>query len=272
MLERNNPSPDGLEPDVTKISLTILGSGTCVPSLDRSSCALLVELQYSKLLFDIGAGTIRRLLESKTEIAQVSHILVSHFHPDHTGELASFLFSSKYASTGARIAPLTLIGGRGLHVFLQSLSTAYRHWIELKPDLINIIELDTIDKDAWTFKDFSVTSLPVNHNDESIAYRIESSTGKTIVYSGDTDYCDTLVEIAKDADVFVCECSFPDPMKVSGHLTPSLAGEIASKANVSQLVLTHFYPQCDMTDIEKQCRKTYKGSLFLARDLLKIHV
>ena len=54
-------------------------------------------------------------------------------------------------------------------------------------------------------------------------------------------------------------------------MTPGLAGEIATRANVRKLVLTHFYPECDKADIFSQCRKTYKGPLILAEDLMKIY-
>ncbi|MBW1758819.1 MAG: ribonuclease Z, partial [Deltaproteobacteria bacterium] len=75
-----------------EISVTILGSGTCVPSLERSSCSVLVEIGNSKILFDSGPGTMRRLLEAGTTIFDVSVICYSHFHPDHTSELVPFLF------------------------------------------------------------------------------------------------------------------------------------------------------------------------------------
>ena len=84
--------------------------------------------------------------------------------------------------------------------------------------------------------------------------------------------CENLATIAQGADVLICESAFPDEMKVPGHLTPSLAGEIASQAGVRKLVLTHFYPECDRVDVSAQCRKTYGGPLVLAEDLLEIQV
>ncbi|MCD4778692.1 MAG: hypothetical protein K8R12_06930, partial [Desulfobacterales bacterium] len=63
----------------------------------------------------------------------------------------------------------------------------------------------------------------------------------------------------------------PDELKVKGHLTPSLAGKIATMANVKKLMLIHFYPECDEVDIEKQCRKTYSNKLILAEDFMKIN-
>jgi len=78
--------------------------------------------------------------------------------------------------------------------------------------------------------------------------------------------------LSKDADLLICESALPDELKVKGHLTPSLAGEIAKRANVRKLVLTHFYPECDQADVKKECRKTYSGPLVLAEDLMTIDI
>ncbi len=82
--------------------ITILGSGTCVPSLQRSSCSVLVEIGNQKLLFDVGPGTMRRLLEAGQSIFDISHIFLSHFHPDHSGELVPFLFATQYPDKNQR--------------------------------------------------------------------------------------------------------------------------------------------------------------------------
>ena len=112
----------------------------------------------------------------------------------------------------------------------------------------------------------------MDHNPESIAYRVEIPGGASVVYSGDTDYCDTLIELARDADLLICEAALPDDLKVGGHLAPSLAGRVAAAARVHQLMLTHFYPQCDQADIVSQCRQTYSGPLLLAEDLMHIEL
>jgi ribonuclease BN (tRNA processing enzyme) len=256
--------------DYNKLSVTILGSGTCVPSLKRSSCSSLMRTGGNILLFDSGVGTMRRLLEAGVEIFDVSFIFYSHFHPDHTGELAPFLFSNKYPDGSRRKKPLTLVAGNGFLKFYKNLKLVYGHWIELDTNLLNIIELDTTNYDKRRFDNFKVESIPVEHNPESIAYRITGSDGISVVYSGDTDFSDNLVMLSKDADLLICESALPDELKVKGHLTPSLAGEIAKRANVRKLVLTHFYPECDQADVEKECRKTYAGPLVLAEDLMKI--
>jgi ribonuclease BN (tRNA processing enzyme) len=206
-----------------------------------------METDGRKLLFDCGAGTMRRLLEVGTKIFDISFIFFSHLHPDHTGELVPFLFATKYPDIERRQKPITIIAGKGFAGFYDRLKIAYGEWIELKPGLLNVVEMDNKGKDSLDFGDF-------------------------IVESGDTDFSENLVVLAKNADLLICESALPDELKIAGHLTPSLAGEIATQANVRKLVLTHFYPECDQVDIEKQCRKTWSGPLILAEDLMKITI
>ena len=250
--------------------VTILGSGTCVPSLQRSACAAMVRVNRSRLLFDLGPGTMRRLLRADTSIFDVGFICISHFHPDHTGELASFLFASKYPAAHRRQTPLTILGAKGFSNFFNDLKRVYGEWIELAPEVFSVIELDNTGSDIRRFDDFVLKSIPVMHREESIAFRVESPDGISIVYSGDTDFSENLISLAKDADILICESALPDQLKVEGHLTPSLAGKIAAAAGVKKLVLTHFYPECDTADMLGQCRKTYAGPLIMAQDLMKI--
>ena len=254
------------------IALTILGSGTCVPSLERSSCSIMLEFGNTKLLFDSGPGTMRRLLRTGSTIFDVDYIFYSHFHPDHSAELVPFLFATKYPDTGRRQTTLTIVAGSGFEDFIAGLKTVYGKWIELDPGLVDIIELDNRSTDSRRMKDFTVRSAPVEHNPESIAYRITGPGGHSVVYSGDTDYSENLIALAKDADVLICESAVPDDLRVKGHLTPSLAGDMATRAGVKKLILTHFYPECDDADIEQEVRKTYDGPVVLAEDLMRIEI
>jgi ribonuclease BN (tRNA processing enzyme) len=254
------------------MKVTILGSGTCVPSLARSSCSVLVQIDNMNLLFDLGAGTMRRILRTGLTITDIDHVFFSHLHPDHTGEFASFLFASKYPEFYRRRNPLTVVGAKGFLEFYRALKTGYGHWIELDNGLLEVRELDNKGPDHLDCGLFDVDSRPTNHTEQSIAYRITAADGKSMVYTGDTDVSDELIVLARKADLLICECAFPDELKVTGHLTPSLVGSIAAKAKVKKLVLTHFYPECEQVDIAAQCRKTYAGPLLLAQDLMQIDI
>ena len=137
---------------------------------------------------------------------------------------------------------------------------------------MHLQEIDTVLGETLQFTDFKIIARPVDHRPESLAYRIEDNDGHAIVYSGDTDQCDTLPELAHHADVLICESAMPDERKVPGHLTPSLAGTVAAQAQVDRLVLTHLYPECDEVDIVKQAATAYKGKIVAAEDLMVFEI
>jgi ribonuclease BN (tRNA processing enzyme) len=252
------------------LSAIILGSGTCVPSLKRSACSVLVTGDQKHILVDCGPQTIHRLLEMDITINDIDCLLMSHFHPDHSGELVNFLFATKYPGGIRRRAPLTIVGGTGLKDFYRRLERAFGPWMTPTADFVHLIEMNPPEFDNMRLGSISITTTPVEHRPESIAYRISQHQDIVIVYSGDTDYSENLIALAQYADVFICESALPDELKVPGHLTPSLAGQIANQAHVKKLVLTHFYPECEQADIVSQCRKSYNGPLVLAQDLLSI--
>lgn len=251
------------------MKVTILGSGTCTPRLARSASAVLVQTGPATILLDIGPGAMRRMLECDVDISGLTHIFLSHFHPDHTAELVPLLFATKYSDGPPRRRTLALLGGTGLKAFYKGLQAAYGDWIVLPSPLLTVQEIDTLAGEMLTFSGFTVTARPVLHRPESLAFRITGDTGTTVVYSGDTDACDSLVDVAQGADLFICEAATPDDEKLAGHMTPSLAGRTAARAQVKKLVLTHLYAACDQVDIVKQAGRTYKGPVIAAEDLMR---
>ena len=252
-----------------RIKVTILGSGSCVPSLKRYPCSALVRGKSIHILLDAGPGTMGQLLKLGVHINDIDVVLLSHFHLDHCAELAPFLFATKYSGF-KRKKRLTLIGGTGLKALFENLNKTFDHALELAEDYLQIIQVDEKGSLSLNFEGIQLDYTGVDHRPESRAYRLTDKTGFSIVYSGDTDYCAPLIELSRESDILICESAFPDGQKIPGHLTPSLAGKIASKANVKKLVLTHFYPECDDFDIKAQCCKTFNGPVVLAEDLLNL--
>jgi ribonuclease BN (tRNA processing enzyme) len=211
---------------------------------------------------------MRRLLACGVTIFDLTHICLSHFHPDHTAELVPLIFATKYPDGNRRQKTLHVLGGNGLVDFYTRLQVAYGHWIVLPTEQLRFHELTAKIGKPIDYGDFRIIVQPVNHRPESLAYRIETKKKVAVVYSGDTDVCDSLTHLARDADLFICESAMPDQHRVPMHLTPSLAGEIAAQAKVRKLVLTHFYPPCEQVDIVKQARSAYKGEIVAAEDLM----
>lgn len=266
---RNMEKPEQQRRAHPEIQVNILGSGTCVPSLERHPCSILVRGEDFVILVDAGAGTMGQILKLGVHINDIDMILLSHFHLDHSAEVAPFLFATKYPRFD-RKKRLTLAGGTGVKDLFERLNTAFGGDLAMDERDFTIIEFPEKGRLDGYFKGLSIEYSRVIHKPESRAFRFTGPTGFSLVYSGDTDFSQDLIRISTGADVLICESALPDARKVSHHLTPSLAGEIASRAGVKKLVLTHFYPECDGIDLEGECRKTYGGDLVLARDLMAV--
>lgn len=251
--------------------LHILGSGTCVPYDKRGSSGYALELSGQKLLLDCGSGTTWKLAKAGINYLDIDHIFLSHLHPDHTGDLVPFLFATKYAYGSPygskRENPLCLWGGEGLDNFFEALKAVYNEWIV--PETLSIGELQEGTKQ---FDGFSTTSTHTPHMDGSLAYRIEEK-GKSIVYSGDTDYSESLIELAGDADLLIIECSLPDDdSKREGHLTPGEVIKIANKSRAKKVVVTHLYPVCDEVGVVEKIRKNVRAEVIGAEDFLRMDI
>jgi ribonuclease BN (tRNA processing enzyme) len=250
------------------IETTVLGSGTGVPSLKRAAPGLLLKSARSTILIDSGSGTLRRMLEAGVTYQDVDFLLYTHTHPDHVADLVPILFACKYAEN-PREADLFCLGGPGFSDYFKKLETAYGSWIKPESYRLTIREVPSHFR---TCRDVKISAKCMSHLPGSVGYRIQDPDRKSVVISGDTDYCQNIVDLAYEADLLVLECSFPDGKKVEGHLTPSLAGRIAKESGCRKLLLTPFYPQCDQEDILSQCRHAFDGDVVLAEDFMKIKI
>jgi len=250
------------------MELIILGSGTGVPSLRRGSPAALLKEGDQSILLDGGSGTLVRMLGAGVTYKDVDAVLYTHIHPDHCADLVPLIFACKYQED-PRAQDLLIVGGKGFRDYFEGLQWVHGSWMEPETFRIHIREVAA---DEVSIGDLRITTLPLEHAPQSVGYRIISPGGHVVVYSGDTDYCPNIVELAGGADLLLLECSFPEGQKVAGHLTPSLAGRIAQEAGCRRLVLTHFYPPCDQSDIQKDCRNVFQGEVLLAEDMMTIAI
>ncbi|HEX5051655.1 MAG TPA: MBL fold metallo-hydrolase [Planctomycetota bacterium] len=246
--------------------LTILGSGTAIPVPDRFPAGYLLEFAASTVMVDCGPGTLRRLAAAGVGLERLDAVLLTHYHTDHCADLAALLFALRSPHFAGR-APMRLFGAPGLQRLVARLTDA---WPWLAPRGYEL-QLTEVLPGSFALGDAEVLAVPIRHTAQSLGYRIETAAGR-VAFSGDADTCDELVTLARDADVFVCDAATPDGQKLEGHLTPGLAAEHARRAGVRQLVLTHFYPECEGHDLRAMARASFDGDLVLAEDLMRLRI
>jgi ribonuclease BN (tRNA processing enzyme) len=250
---------------VTGLQVTVLGSGTAVPVPDRFPAGYLVRSAGSTLMVDCGPGTLRRLAQTGTGLEALDAVFLTHYHTDHCADVGPLLFALRSPRYRGR-KPLHLFAAPGLDRFLATLASVWP-WT-----LPRDYELRTHELAPGTMRvfDLAVAAVPIRHTAQSLGYRFTAPGGAAAAFSGDADECDELVDLARGVDLFVCDAAFPDGGRQEGHLTPGLAGRHAERAGARTLLLTHFYPECDGTDVVAQARATFGGEVMAAVDLQSI--
>jgi ribonuclease BN (tRNA processing enzyme) len=213
--------------------LTVLGCAGSFPGPEAPCSSYLVEADGFRLLIDFGTGALSAL-QRFASLYAIDTIVLSHLHPDHIFDACSYVVARRYAPDGP-FPPLPVYAPQGA---AQRLAAAYSGR-----------ETDSLD-DVYAFHDLSdgmrqlgplqVTAERVNHPVETFGLRIEHN-GRILAYSADSGPCDSLIRLAQNADVFLCEASYLDGATnpVDLHLTGREAGEHATKAGVGRLLLTH---------------------------------
>ncbi len=247
-----------------RFALTVLGSGTVAPTRERTAPAHWVEVAGDRILFDCGAGTLHRAATLGIAWADVTHVVLTHFHPDHWGELPALLFALRWGTEPRRAAVLRLIGPVGLTARLQALQQAFGDWV-LEPGYpLDVMEI-AADASHPLPGGAVLETCKTPHTDESLAYAVRHG-GRRFVYTGDTGPSAELAAWAADCDLLLCECSLPEERAVPLHLTPARAGALAHDARARRLVLTHFYPVFGDTDPATAAAEHFSGPVVAARD------
>ncbi len=250
------------------MELFLLGSGTCVPSADRGPSGLVLKLVSHLILVDPGSGSLQQMARLGIDFRKIDFICLTHFHPDHISDLIPFLFATNYTVDFTRTLPLQIIGPPGLQSFYGRLHEIFGRWIEAQSYARMFQEMEA---SRLEFPDLTIETLPMAHSELAVGYRIDAGR-RSLTYSGDTDYCANIITLGKNADLLILECSSPDERKMAGHLTPALAGRIASEASCRRLLLTHFYPLFQGHDILRECQKEFPGPIILAEDGLHLSI
>jgi ribonuclease BN (tRNA processing enzyme) len=201
------------------MKIVVLGSGTSVPHAQRSSSGFWLETNGHTLLLDCSAH--RRFIEwrRKISIGQISTpIWISHFHLDHVGGFAAFLFGTKYApETQKRTKPLKIFGAKGLRKLLENFDKANDYGVFKQPFPLEIVEVEPLEK-FDILPDVQAVALDTPHTDESLAIHLRDAEGKTLVYTSDTGFDLALGSFARNVDLLIIECSFVKEKPVETHL------------------------------------------------------
>jgi ribonuclease Z len=247
------------------MDIFLLGTGTAIPVKQHSPAGLAIIADGKRLLFDIGPGTLSRLEQAGIAYHQIDQLLLTHFHPDHTLDLATLLLVFNYAPGASRTSPFMITSCAGIEDFLERMYQLYPDLVPLQYEL----QLTTVRQDEFKIGNIKIQTALTGHTPESVAYRLEVA-GRSLVYSGDAAPQGSLGQLSTGADLLICECSFPAGWKTEDHFNAESLGLLANQAGVKSLVVTHCYPPALSVDLAGQIREHYSGEVQLAVDGLHL--
>ncbi len=238
------------------MKLTVLGSGCIIPQSERLPSAYLLESERNRILVDLGPGIFRSLSTYLQNPFSLSHIFLTHLHQDHFSDFWPFLFAIVWARDYYEVnEEINVLVHENFKNIFEELRQSNMPWLN---KVRNINFNYVTGGDEIQFPSFSVRCSDIQHTPESLAYTVNMDK-KQILFTGDTSYNDTLVNLFKGVDLAITECSFGNENRVEKHLYPEAVKEIIEQSGVSKIVLSHFYPGTDSVKSFKNLLKSYKN-------------
>jgi len=219
------------------MQLRFVGSGDAFGSGGRYNTCFHVTGERFNFLIDCGASSLPALKRNGIDRNKIEFVLITHFHGDHFGGIPYFILASHF---GKRTQPLTLAGPPGIEAwYVRVLDAAFESFSTIKLGFdLRIVTLP--ERVATSVGSLEVTPFPVVHGNSGgpfYGYRI-AVEDRLIAFSGDTEWTDTLVDIARDADLFITECyAYDKPIRY--HLNYKALAANLPRLAAKKIILSH---------------------------------
>jgi ribonuclease BN (tRNA processing enzyme) len=219
------------------MQLQFVGCGDALGSGGRFNTCFHVTGEGVNFLIDCGASSLPALKRLAIARDEIDLILITHFHGDHFAGLPFLLLDAQFTR---RTRPLTIAGPEGIETRLTQVMEALFENSSKTKQRFELSVVAVKPKETRTFGATTVTPYPVVHGDSGgpfLAYRIEAE-GRVIAYSADTEWTETLIPAARDADLFIAEAYYYDRI-VKNHLSLKALEANLAEINPKRLILTH---------------------------------
>ena len=219
--------------------IDFLGTGNAFTPFGRLHALAIID---KKILIDTPPTLITQLRTSGIKTSDISHLLFTHWHADHTFGFPFFLLERKYISDTKREKDLNIYLRPGGKEFLTNLcNIGFPGSLENDiDDIANWNEMETIEltNTDWKFERFPVCHTPET---DPHGYELTHKSGFVLLHCGDSGPCDEIEKRAKNADAVVLEMGMPDIGEFPYHHTPNDVRKFSERFPETLILVTHNY-------------------------------
>jgi ribonuclease BN (tRNA processing enzyme) len=241
--------------------LTVLGSCGAWPEPGRACAGFLLAHKGFRLVLDLGYGAASRLFTHCPELPDA--VVVTHEHPDHCADVSALGRAWHYT-----VQPET---PRRLPLFCTPGTIRRLEALEPRPHPAELFDVHDL-AGAATVGPFRLTTYRLPHHVPNFGVRL-SAPGLTVAYTGDTGPAPEVADLARDADLLICDATLrtPPPEGEPRYLmTATEAGHRAAQAGARRLLLTHFWPGTDRAAAAAEARARFDGEVLVAEEGLVV--
>jgi Metal-dependent hydrolases of the beta-lactamase superfamily III len=243
--------------------LTVLGSGFAVANRHQENSYLMVQTTNHTVLIDCGNNPVGKLQQVGESITEISELVLTHAHADHMGALPLLMMDMWLRK---RQAPLPIYGLDYTLTKARALLDLYdwSKWAGMFPVEFHMIPESGV-SELFADSEITFSAGPVKHLIPTAGVRIHfKQTGKTFVYTCDTEPDASVDRLAAGADLLIHEAAGPG----KGHSSPEECGADASRAGAAQLVLIHYDAARAESELIEKAAQTFSGQVVVAKDLM----
>jgi len=278
--------------------VTLLGTGSPQPVMDRFGPGVLVQAGGQTLLFDCGRGVTQRLFQLKVKLGEANKLFITHLHSDHIVGIPDLWLTGWLELPFAqRTGPLQVFGPAGTRNMMESLEKAYAWDIQtriadqkLAKENVAVSVAELKEGAVYEREGVKVTAFEVDHGDlikPAFGFRVDYG-GRSVVISGDTRFSENLIRHATGTDLLIHQVAAVRPELLASpvfqvilahHTKPEEAGAVFTRTKAKLAVFYQFSllgtPQVKpmtVQEVLELTRKTYAGPLVAGEDLMEFRI